>query len=458
MAIKRVLIANRGEIAVRIARACRKLGVETVLACSEADRASLASRMVDRIVCIGPAQAMHSYLDQDAVITAAVGAGCDALHPGYGFLSERASFRRLCDEAGVRFIGPHAEAIATMGDKLTALRLARANGVPTIPGCDALMSASDAETEARRIGLPVILKASAGGGGRGMRVVRASEEIESAFAAASAEARAAFGDGTLYMEKYIERARHIEVQVFGDTHGTIVHLGERDCSVQRRHQKLIEEAPSPVVDGPLRKSLTAAALRLAKAASYVGAGTVEFIVDLDSKAYYFLEMNTRIQVEHPVTEEITGMDLVSEQIRVAAGEPLSFLQGDVTLSGHAIECRINAEEVDAGFMPCPGAIVEWQQPDAAGVRVDTHCYPGYAIPPFYDSMIGKLIVLGEDRREAIEKTLSALDRFVIGGVQTTLPFSRAIVADDDFRRSAVTTDWLEHVFLPRYLNDAEVRR
>ncbi|OGA40702.1 MAG: acetyl-CoA carboxylase biotin carboxylase subunit [Betaproteobacteria bacterium RIFCSPLOWO2_12_FULL_62_13] len=458
MTIKRVLIANRGEIAVRIARACRKLGVETVLACSEADRASLAARIADRVVCIGPAQAMQSYLDQDAVITSAIGTGCDALHPGYGFLSERASFRRLCDEAGVRFIGPHAEAIATMGDKLTALRLAKANGVPTIPGCNELKSARDAKTEARRTGLPVILKASAGGGGRGMRVVRAFREIDSAFASASAEAQAAFGDGTLYMEKYIKSARHIEVQVFGDTHGKIVHLGERDCSVQRRHQKLIEEAPSPVVDGPLRKSLTAAALRLAKAASYVGAGTVEFIVDLESRAYYFLEMNTRIQVEHPVTEEITGMDLVSEQIRVAAGEPLSFLQGDVTLSGHAIECRINAEEVDAGFMPCPGAIVEWQQPDAAGVRVDTHCYPGYAIPPFYDSMIGKLIVLGEDRREAIEKTLSALDRFVIGGVQTTLPFSRAIVADDDFRRSAVTTDWLEHVFLPRYLNDAEVRR
>ena len=458
MTIKRVLIANRGEIAVRIARACRKLGVETVLACSEADRASLAARIADRVVCIGPAQAMQSYLDQDAVITSAIGTGCDALHPGYGFLSERASFRRLCDEAGVRFIGPHAEAIATMGDKLTALRLAKANGVPTIPGCNELKSARDAKTEARRTGLPVILKASAGGGGRGMRVVRAFREIDSAFASASAEAQAAFGDGTLYVEKYIKSARHIEVQVFGDTHGKIVHLGERDCSVQRRHQKLIEEAPSPVVDGPLRKSLTAAALRLAKAASYVGAGTVEFIVDLESRAYYFLEMNTRIQVEHPVTEEITGMDLVSEQIRVAAGEPLSFLQGDVTLSGHAIECRINAEEVDAGFMPCPGAIVEWQQPDAAGVRVDTHCYPGYAIPPFYDSMIGKLIVLGEDRREAIEKTLSALDRFVIGGVQTTLPFSRAIVADDDFRRSAVTTDWLEHVFLPRYLNDAEVRR
>ena len=413
MTIKRVLIANRGEIAVRIARACRKLGVETVLACSEADRASLAARIADRVVCIGPAQAMQSYLDQDAVITSAIGTGCDALHPGYGFLSERASFRRLCDEAGVRFIGPHAEAIATMGDKLTALRLAKANGVPTIPGCNELKSARDAKTEARRTGLPVILKASAGGGGRGMRVVRAFREIDSAFASASAEAQAAFGDGTLYVEKYIKSARHIEVQVFGDTHGKIVHLGERDCSVQRRHQKLIEEAPSPVVDGPLRKSLTAAALRLAKAASYVGAGTVEFIVDLESRAYYFLEMNTRIQVEHPVTEEITGMDLVSEQIRVAAGEPLSFLQGDVTLSGHAIECRINAEEVDAGFMPCPGAIVEWQQPDAAGVRVDTHCYPGYAIPPFYDSMIGKLIVLGEDRRGGIgkKKTLRHLTLF-----------------------------------------------
>lgn len=457
MTVKRVLIANRGEIAVRIARACRKSGVEAVLACSDADRTSLAATMVDRIVCIGPAQAAHSYLDQDAVITAAIGAGCDALHPGYGFLSERASFRRLCDEAGVTFIGPRADAIAAMGDKLTALRLARENGVPTIPGCDALTSAGAATTEAARIGLPVILKASAGGGGRGMRVVRALHEIESAFAAASAEAQVAFGDGTLYMEKYLERARHIEVQVFGDAHGNIVHLGERDCSVQRRHQKLIEEAPSPVVDGALRDALTAAALRLAKAASYLGAGTVEFIMDSGSKAFYFLEMNTRIQVEHPVTEEITGIDLVSEQIRVAAGEPLSFSQADVKLSGHAIECRINAEEATAGFMPCPGTIVHWQQPDAPGVRVDTHCYPGYVIPPFYDSMIGKLIVRGKDRGEAIEKTLSALERFVIEGVHTTLAFSRAIISDDDFRRSAITTGWLESIFLPRYLNQYEAQ-
>jgi len=302
-----------------------------------------------------------------------------------------------------------------------------------------------------------MLKASAGGGGRGMRVVRTLKEVGNAFASASAEAQAAFGDGTLYMEKYIENARHVEVQVFGDTHGALVHLGERDCSVQRRHQKLIEEAPSPVVDERLRTSLTGAALALAKAASYVGAGTVEFIVDADSKACYFLEMNTRIQVEHPITEEITGIDLVSEQIRVAAGESLSFSQSDVRLSGHAIECRINAEDVADAFMPCPGAIVEWREPIASGVRVDTGCYPGYVIPPFYDSMIGKLIVRGEDRRDALARLVSALDDFVIEGVHTTLPFSRAIVADDDFAQSAITTDWLERVFLPRYLNHSEVQ-
>jgi acetyl-CoA carboxylase, biotin carboxylase subunit len=447
-----VLIANRGEIAVRIAHACRRSGVESVLACSEADRDSLAARLVDRVVCVGPAQPVHSYLDPEALITAALGARCDALHPGYGFLSERAAFRRLCDEAGITFVGPAAEAIAAMGDKLTALQLAKTHGVPIIPGCDAVKSAHDARLEAQRIGLPVMIKASAGGGGRGMRIVREMSEIESAFTAASAEAQAAFGNATLYMEQYIERARHIEVQVFGDTHGHVAHLGERDCSVQRRHQKLIEEAPSPVVDGALRDSLTAAAVQLAKAAQYVGAGTVEFIVDLDRKRFYFLEMNTRIQVEHPVTEEITGIDLVSEQIRVAGGDRLSFSQSDIHPAGHAIECRINAEDVECQFMPSPGTITVWREPRLPGIRVDTHCYPGYTIPPFYDSMLGKLIVRGEDRRDAIEKMLCALDGFAIEGVPTTLAFSRSVVSDEDFRRSEITTGWLEQTFLPRYLN------
>jgi acetyl-CoA carboxylase biotin carboxylase subunit len=453
--LRRVLIANRGEIAVRVARACRALEVESVLACSDADRTSLAARRVDRVVCIGPALASRSYLDADAVVTAAIGAGCDAVHPGYGFLSERAAFRRLCDEAGIVFIGPRAEAIEAMGDKLTALRLAKAQGVPVIPGCDELKTAADARREAARIGFPVMLKASAGGGGRGMRVVRSADEIEDAFAAASAEAQSAFGDGTLYMEKYIERARHIEVQVFGDGEGHLVHLFERDCSVQRRHQKLIEEAPSPVVDAALREALTASALKLAGAVSYTGAGTVEFIVDLETKSYYFLEMNTRIQVEHPVTEAITGIDLVREQIRVAGGEPLSFSQSDVRFSGHAIECRINAEDAGDGFAPCPGTIAAWSEPQAPGVRIDSHCYPGYGVPPYYDSLLGKLIVRGEDRGDAIEKTLSALDCFAIEGIHTTLTFSRAIVADADFRRSAVTTGWLEQVFLPRYASHRE---
>jgi acetyl-CoA carboxylase biotin carboxylase subunit len=452
VSVHRVLIANRGEIAVRIVRACRKAGVETVLACSAADLDSHAAKMVDRTVCVGPALAAQSYLDQDAIVTAAIGTGCDALHPGYGFLSERASFRRLCDDAGIAFIGPGADAIATMGDKLAAIGLAKSHGVPTIPGCDRLDSARSAMHEATRVGFPVMLKASAGGGGRGMRVVHDVHGIGSAFEAASAEARAAFGDGTLFMEKYIERGRHIEVQVFGDTHGNLVHLGERDCSVQRRHQKLVEEAPSPAIDAPLREQLTAAALRLARAARYVGAGTVEFILDADSRAFYFLEMNTRIQVEHPVTEEVTGIDLVLEQIRVAGGEPLSFSQSDVTLSGHAIECRINAEDATRGFMPSPGTLTKWSPPGGPGVRVDSHCYEGYAIPPFYDSMIGKLIVHGAGRAQAIERMLSALDGFVAAGVKTTLPFSKAIVADDDFQRSAITTAWLEETFLPRYLH------
>jgi acetyl-CoA carboxylase biotin carboxylase subunit len=456
VSVNRVLIANRGEIAVRIARACHALGIESVLACSEVDRASLAATLVDRVVCIGPAPASQSYLDLDAVVTAAIGTRCDAVHPGYGFLSERAPFRRLCDEAGVTFIGPRAEAIEAMGDKLTALRLAKAHGVPVIPGCEELKSAADAKRAAAAIGFPIILKASAGGGGRGMRVVRNADQVESALAAASAEANAAFGDGTLYMEKYIERARHIEVQVFGDEHGNLVHLGERDCSVQRRHQKLVEDAPSPVVDGPLRASLTASAIRLARAASYTGAGTVEFILDLEDAAFYFLEMNTRIQVEHPVTEAITAIDLVREQIRVAGGAPLSFGQRDVRFSGHAIECRINAENAREAFMPSPGVIVDWRAPGGPGVRVDSHCYAGCVVPPYYDSMIGKLIVHGKDRDDAIEKADSALERFLIEGIHTTLAFSRAIIAHEDFRRAAITTGWLETVFLPRYLDEQRV--
>jgi len=457
MPLKRVLIANRGEIAVRIALACRKLGVESVLACSAADRDALPARLADRAVCIGPAQAAQSYLDPEAVITAAIGTGCDALHPGYGFLSERAAFRRLCDEAGLVFIGPDADAIAAMGDKLTALRIATANDVPTIPGCDELKSATDAREAARRIGLPVMLKASAGGGGRGMRIVRALDDIEAEFAGASAEAQAAFGDGTLYLEKYIARGRHIEVQVFGDTHGRLVHLGERDCSVQRRHQKLIEEAPSPVVTPVVRESLTASALRLAHAVRYAGAGTVEFIYDLDAEAFYFLEMNTRIQVEHPVTEEITGIDLVAEQILVAGGAPLSFSQDDVVLRGHAIECRINAEDPVQGFMPSPGTVSHWQPPADHAMRLDSHCCAGYTIPPFYDSMIGKLIVHGDNRAHAIERTLAALDAFRIDGVPTTLAFSRAVVGSAAFRDASVTTGWLENEFLPAYLQPEETK-
>ena len=455
MTVKRILIANRGEIAVRIVRACNAVGVESVLACSDADRETLAARIADRVVCIGPAQATQSYLDQEAIIAAALGTGCDALHPGYGFLSERAAFRRLCDEAGIVFVGPQADAISAMGDKLTALRIAKAHDVPTIPGCEELKSAADASEAAKLIGLPVMLKASAGGGGRGMRIVRSLDDIEAAFVSASTEARAAFGDGTLYMEKYVERGRHIEVQVFGDTQGQIVHLGERDCSVQRRHQKLIEEAPSPAITPAIREALTASALRLARAARYTGAGTVEFIFDDESSSFYFLEMNTQIQVEHPVTEAITGIDLVAEQIRVAGGAALSFCQEDVTLSGHAIECRINAEDPLHGFSPCPETLTEWVAPSTLSARLDSHCYPGYTIPPYYDSMIGKLITHGGDREQAIERMLAAIDTMRIAGTRTTLAFSRAIVDSGPFRRADVTTGWLESEFLPRYLKSAE---
>ena len=445
--IKRVFVANRGEIAVRVINACRALGIETVIGVSEADRDTLGAKLADRAVCIGPAPATQSYLRMDLAVTAAKGTGCQALHPGYGFLAERAAFSRLCAEHGLVFVGPSGDAIDAMGDKLRARKIAESLGVPTVPGTDRVASADDLVQFGRRSGYPYLVKASAGGGGRGMRIVRAPEEALSAFESASAEARAAFGDPTLYIERYIERARHIEIQVIGDAHGNVVHLGERDCSTQRRHQKLIEEAPSPVVDEALRGSMAQAAVQLARHVSYTSAGTVEFILDLDTRAFYFLEMNTRIQVEHPVTEAITGVDLVAEQIRVAGGAPLSFAQQDVRLNGHAIECRINAEAAERNFQPSPGRIVVWQPPAGAGIRVDTHCYPGYFVPPFYDSMIGKLIAHGRDRTEALARMRSALESFRVDGVATTIPFHQAVIAHPDFVHSRVTTRWVEEKFM-----------
>ena len=444
--IRRLFVANRGEIAVRIIKACRKLGVETVVGVSEADRDSLASRSADFAVCIGPAPASKSYLDMAGVVAAAKDSECDAIHPGYGFLAERADFQRLCTREGILFVGPSADAIEAIGDKLRARRVAAALGVPTVPGSDKLGSAADALKFGAATGYPFLFKASAGGGGRGMRVVRSSAEVAAAFDSASAEAEAAFGDPTLFIERFIERARHVEIQVIADRHGNTVHLGERDCSTQRRHQKLIEEAPSPVLDQDLRARMTGAAVRLVSHVGYENAGTVEFIVDMDTRLFYFLEVNTRIQVEHPVTEEVTGFDLVAEQIRVAGGAPLSFRQAEVCLNGHAIECRINAEDAERDFMPSPGRITAWEPPAGIGVRVDTHCHAGYVIPPFYDSMIAKLIVHAPDRRTAIARMVQALKDFRIEGVKTTIPFQLAVLAHDDFGQNLVTTRWVEERF------------
>ena len=445
--IRRVFVANRGEIAVRVIRACRQLGLETVVGVSEADRETMAARIADRAVCIGPARATDSYLKPEALVMAALGTGCQAVHPGYGFLSERAGFARLCTQAGLVFVGPSAQAIESMGDKITALKIATRESVPRVPGSDRIASLGAARRVAGEIGYPVLLKASAGGGGRGMRVVRAPGELAASVKAAAAEAGAAFGDDTMYMEKFVERARHIEIQILADRHGNVVHLGERDCSTQRRHQKLIEESPSPAIDPALRAELGEAAVRLARSVGYEGAGTVEFVFDDDERRYYFLEMNTRIQVEHPVTEMVTGKDLVVEQLRIAAGEPLSFTQADVRLEGHAIECRVNAEDADRGFAPSPGRLAQWVAPTGDGIRVDTHCYPGYTVPPFYDSLLAKLIVHAADRARAIDAMSAALQRFDVQGVATTIPFHRRVFAHPDFRAARVTTRWVEERFL-----------
>ncbi len=444
---KRVLIANRGEIAVRVIRACRALGIETVAAVSAADRDSMAARLADRAVCIGPARSTESYLRGETLVTAAAGTDCDAIHPGYGFLAESAAFSRQCKTAGLTFIGPSPEAIEAMGNKISAVRIAQAAGVPRVPGSGRLDSVAEASRLAREIGYPVLLKAAAGGGGRGMRIVRSEAEMAQAMASAAAEAGAAFGDPALYLEKFIERARHIEIQVLGDRHGNVVHLGERDCSTQRRHQKLIEEAPSPVIDDDLRRRLGAAAVELASHVGYEGAGTVEFVFDAQTRQFYFLEMNTRIQVEHPVTEMISGRDLVIEQIRIAAGEPLSFGQNEIDLQGHAIECRINAEDAGRNFAPSPGTLRVWSPAQGPGIRVDSHCYAGYRIPPFYDSLLGKLIVHADSRAQAIARMKRALSDFRVEGVPTTIAFHLGVLGHRDFLDANVTTRWVEETLL-----------
>ncbi len=448
-AINRLFVANRGEIAVRIVRACERLGIEAVVAVSEVDRNSLPAQLATRAVCIGPAAAGQSYLRAETLVAAALGSGCQAVHPGYGFLSERARFARMCEDAGLLFVGPRPESIEAMGEKLAAVRIAEQAGVPRVPGSDRIETIEDAHRAGEHIGYPLLIKATAGGGGRGMRLVQAARDLAGAIESAASEARAAFGDPTLYIEKFISRARHVEVQVLGDGKGHVVHLGERDCSTQRRYQKLIEEAPSPAIDDRVRHRMCEAAVRLAAQVTYRGAGTVEFVYDPERREFYFLEMNTRIQVEHPVTEMVTGRDLVAEQIRIAAGEPISFSQEEVELRGHAIECRINSEDPASNFMPCPGRIETWNPPPTDDqVRVDTHCYSGYVVPPHYDSLLAKLIVHARDRSSAIRSMSEALAAFRISGVTTTIPFHREVLRHDDFRNAAIHTRWVDQEFMP----------
>lgn len=439
---KKVLIANRGEIALRVIRACRELGVQTVAVYSEADRESLHVRFADDDVCIGPAPSRDSYLRIPRIIAAAEITGADAIHPGYGFLAENAEFAETCAASGITFIGPTPEQIRIMGDKASARNAMAAVGVPIVPGTPGpVEDVDEALGFAKDIGFPVIIKAAAGGGGKGMRVARDADDFARSFQLARSEALSAFGNGDVYVEKFLERPRHVEFQVLGDSKGHVIHLGERDCSVQRRHQKLIEEAPCPVMTPELRERMGEAAVRGAQAINYVGAGTVEMLLDTDG-SFYFMEMNTRIQVEHPVTEMLTGVDLVKEQIRAAAGEALTVTSLP-ELRGHVIECRVNAEDPARNFQPSPGKIVAFHPPGGPGVRVDTHVYNGYTVPPFYDSLIAKLIVQGRDRPEAIRRMQIALESFVVEGVTTTIPFLARVMQHPNFMRGDVHTKFLE---------------
>ena len=439
----KVLIANRGEIAIRVIRACRELGVGTVAVYSEADADCLHVHYADEAVCIGPPSAAQSYLVMPALVQAALQTGAEAIHPGYGFLAERAEFSALCREHGIKFIGPSPESIGLMGDKAAARATMTAAGVPVTPGSEGIIgNAAEAEVVARDLGVPLMVKASGGGGGKGIRIVKDLSELGSAVRQAQAEAEAAFGNGAVYVEKYIGAPRHVEIQVLADGRGHGVHLGERDCSIQRRHQKLIEEAPSPAVDAGLRAEMGAAAVAAALAADYEGAGTVEFLLDRDG-SFYFMEMNTRVQVEHCVTEMVSGVDIVKTGIRIAAGEGLPLRQEDIELEGHAIEFRINAEDPAQGFMPSPGVVTRWAPPGGPWVRLDSHVYQGYAVPPFYDSLLGKLIVWGRDREEALARSRWALDQFVVDGVKTVIPFHRRVLDHPLFMAGEVTTHFIE---------------
>ncbi len=442
----KILIANRGEIAIRVIRACKEMGIKTVAVYSQADRHSLHVKLADESVCIGPASSALSYLNINAIISAAELTDAEAIHPGYGFLSENANFAEVCEKCGITFIGPSAESMRIMGDKISARQAVIKQGVPILPGTkEGVHTVEDAVKVAKEIGFPVIIKATAGGGGRGMKIVHSQATLPNAFATARAEAQAGFGNPEVYIEKYCEQPRHVEIQILADKHGNVIHLGERDCSIQRRHQKLIEEAPSTVVTPEIRKEMGDAAVRAAAAVGYNSVGTIEFLVDKNNK-FYFMEMNTRVQVEHPVTEMVTGVDIVREQIRSAAGLPLRYKQEDIQIRGHAIECRINAED-PFKFTPCPGKITAYHPPGGLGVRVDSFVYDQYSVVPHYDSLIGKLIVHADTRDEAIKRMARALDEYMVEGIKTTIFFHKRIMAHKDFIEGNIDTSFLERIVL-----------
>ena len=448
--VEKVLIANRGEIALRIIRSCRELDIATVAVYSTVDKKALHVQLADEAVCVGDSLSNKSYLNIPNILAAATSRGVDAIHPGYGFLAENDKFAEMCNDHGITFIGPSPNAIRSMGDKSTAKETMERVGVPTVPGSKGLLSSVDeAYKMAEEIGYPVIIKATAGGGGRGMRLVDNKVNLEKMFKATQGEAEAAFGNDGLYMEKFIKKPRHVEIQILADRSGNVIHLGERDCSVQRRHQKLLEESPSPAINYSLREKMGNAAIAAAKSISYEGAGTVEFLVD-DDNNFYFMEMNTRIQVEHPVTEMVTGVDLIAEQIKIAGGDTLEFDQNDIQLNGHAIECRINAEDPSHNFRPSPGKITGWLPPGGPGVRVDSHVYTGYEIPPFYDSLIGKLIVWGKDRNTAIKRMNRALNECAVTGIPTTIDFHLTLLNKTKFKEGKIHTKYVEEELLPNF--------
>jgi acetyl-CoA carboxylase biotin carboxylase subunit len=441
--LKKILVANRGEIALRVVRACREMGIACVAVYSDADKEALHVRLADEAIHIGPALSRKSYLNIEAILDAARQSGADAVHPGYGFLSENPDFARACEDSDLVFIGPTAASIALAGNKSAAREHFQQLGIPIIPGSDGVISSAEEATAlAESIGYPVIIKASGGGGGRGMRIAHDAGQLVDGFATAAGEARAAFGNSDLYLEKYIEKPRHIEIQILADTHGNCIHLGERECSIQKRYQKLIEEAPSPFIDESLRAEMGAAAIRVARSLDYTNAGTMEFLVDKD-RHYYFMEVNARVQVEHPVTEMITGIDIVQEQIRIAAGQPLTRRQEDIAINGWSIECRINAADPDNDFMPSPGVIETLILPAGPGVRMDTHIHSGYLVPPFYDSLVGKLVVWAENRNAAIRRMDRALAEFEVEGIQVTASFHRRVMADTDYVNGNIDTHFLE---------------